>query len=107
MFVPHIGIPLASDEQNQGCGLCLPMGYFIFEPINVNANAPGGACVLRTFADVGAFMLNAVELPRRLSPYWNAVRRDLVQARSGVRRAEVHQATRDALAAEVWLAGGE
>jgi len=49
-------------------------------------------------------MLNAVDLPRRLSPHWNAVRQDLVQARSGARRAEVHQATRDALAAEGWLA---
>jgi len=104
MFVPQIGIPLASDEQNQGCGLYLPMGVFIFEPISVNASAPGGARVLRTFADVGAFMLNAVDLPRRLSPHWNAVRQDLVQARSGARRAEVHQATRDALAAEGWLA---
>ena len=104
MFVPQIGIPLASDEQNQGCGLYLPMGVFIFEPISVSASAPGGARVLRTFADVGAFMLNAVDLPRRLSPHWNAVRQDLVQARSGARRAEVHQATRDALAAEGWLA---
>jgi hypothetical protein len=80
------------------------MGYFVFEPISINASAPGGACVLRTFADVGAFMLNAVDLPRRLSPPWNAVRRDLVQARFGARRAEVHQAMRDALAAEGWLA---
>jgi hypothetical protein len=80
------------------------MGYFVFEPINVNASAPGGACVLRTFADVGAFILNAVDLQHRLSPHWNAVRRDLVQARFGAKRAEVHQAMRDALAAEGWLA---
>jgi hypothetical protein len=80
------------------------MGLFIFEPISVNASAPGGACVLRTFGDIGAFMLNAVDLPRRLSPHWNVVRRDLVQARFGARRAEVHQAMRDALAAEGWLA---
>jgi hypothetical protein len=80
------------------------MGYFVFEPISINASAPGGACVLRTFADVGAFILKAVELPRRLSPHWNVVRRDLVQARFGAMRAEVHQAMRDALASEGWLA---
>jgi hypothetical protein len=92
-----------ADEQNQGFGLYLPMGYFVFEPIHVNANAPGGACVLRTFADVGAFILIAVDAPHRLSPHWNAVRGDLVQARFGARRAEVHKAMRDALAAEGWL----
>jgi hypothetical protein len=78
------------------------MGLFIFEPIHVNANAAGGAGVLRTFADVGTFILIAVNAPR-LSPHWNAVRRDLVQARFGARRAEVHHAMRDALAAEGWL----
>jgi cold shock protein len=52
-----------------GGGCYLPMGLFVFEPIHVNANAPGGACVLRTFAEVGAFVLNAVDLPRRLSPH--------------------------------------
>lgn len=81
------------------------MGYFVFEPISINASAPGGACVLRTFADVGAFILNAVDLQRRLSPHWSAVRQDLVQARFGARRAEAHQAMRDALAAEGWLTG--
>ena len=39
------------------------MGVYVFEPIDVNANAPGGARVLRTFADVGAFILIAVDLP--------------------------------------------
>src|SRR5437868_3278018 len=29
------------------------MNQFIFEPIRVNSNAPGGACILRTFGDVG------------------------------------------------------
>jgi hypothetical protein len=101
--VLQIGVPLASDEQNQGFGLYLPMGVFVFEPIHVNANAPGGACVLTTFADVGAFILIAVDAPHRLSPYWNAVRGDLVQARFGARRAEGHQAMREALAAEGWL----
>jgi hypothetical protein len=76
------------------------MGVFVFEPIHVNANAPGGPCALRTFADVGAFVLNAVDLPRRLSPHWSDVRRDLVQARFGARRAEAHQAMREALAVE-------
>jgi hypothetical protein len=79
------------------------MGLFVFEPIHVNANAPGGARVLRTLADVGAFILIAVDEPPRL-PHWNAVRGDLVQARFGARRAEAHQAMRDALAAEGWLA---
>jgi hypothetical protein len=81
------------------------MCVFVFEPIHSNPNATGGACVLRTFADVGAFILIAVNPPRRLSPHWNTVRADLVQARFGARRAEVHQAMRDALAAEGWLAG--
>jgi hypothetical protein len=80
------------------------MGEFIFEPIKVNSTAPGGACVLRTFDDVGAFVLMRVDIPRRLSGHWNTVRQDLVQARFGARRAAVHQATRDALAAEGWLA---
>jgi hypothetical protein len=67
---------------------------------SVTANAPGWACVLRTFRDVGAFILIAVDPSRRLSPLRNAVREDLVQARFGARRVEVHQAMRDALAAE-------
>jgi hypothetical protein len=60
--------------------------------------------VLRTFDDVGGFILNKVDLPRRLSPRWNAVRQDRPQARFGARRTEVHQAMRDAFAAEGWLA---
>jgi hypothetical protein len=82
------------------------MREFNFDPIEVNSAAPGGACTLRTFDEIGAFILSAVELPRRLSPHWNAVRRDLVQARFGARRAEVHQAMREALAAEGWLEDG-
>jgi len=96
---------VCSRRTNLGGRRYLPMGLFVFEPIHVNANAPGGACVLRTFADVGAFVLISVDLPRRLSPHWSAVRGDLVQARFGARRAEAHQALRDALAAEGWLAG--
>lgn len=80
------------------------MGEFIFEPIKVNSSAPGGPCVLRTFDDVGAFILTNVDMPRRLSRHWQAVRQDLLQARFGARRAEVHAAMRDALSEEGWLA---
>jgi hypothetical protein len=80
------------------------MTEFIFEPIEVNSTAPGGAVTLRTFDDIGLFILTSVDVTRRLSPRWNAVRWDLVQTRFGKRRAEVHQATRHALAAEGWLA---
>ena len=79
------------------------MREFNFDPIEVNSAAPGGACTLRTFDEIGAFILSAVELPRRLSPHWLAVRQDLAQARFGARRVEVHAAVRDALAAEGWL----
>jgi hypothetical protein len=79
------------------------MGEFNFEPIMVNSSAPAGACVLRTFDDVGAFILQNVETARRKSPLWQVVRQDLSQARFGVRRAEVHQAIRDALSEEGWL----
>ncbi len=80
-----------------------PMREFKFEPIEVNSNAPGGACVLRTFDDVGVFILNRVDIPRRLSPHWLAVRQDLAQARFGARRVEVHAAVREALAVEGWI----
>jgi len=45
-----------------------------------------------------------VDLQRRQTGYWQIVRRDLMQARFGARRAEVHAAMREALAAEGWLA---
>jgi hypothetical protein len=80
------------------------MREFNFEPIPVNSSAPKGACVIRSFDDIGAFILNSVDLPRRLSGHWQKVRRDLVQARFGAKRAEVHAAMRNALAAEGWLA---
>jgi hypothetical protein len=70
----------------------------------VNSTAPGGACTLRTFDDTGAFILNRVDVPRRLSGHWHAVRQDLPQVRFGARRAKVHAAMRAALAAEEWLA---
>ena len=76
---------------------------FKFQPIAVNENAPGGACVIRTFDDVGAFILNKVDVQRRMAPHWGAVRQDLSQARFGARRAEVHLAMRDALMEEGWL----
>jgi hypothetical protein len=79
------------------------MREFGFEPIRINSRAPGGERVLTTFSDIGEFILTSVDVPYRLSPHWNAVRRDLVQARFGARRREVHQAMRDALAMEGWL----
>jgi hypothetical protein len=42
------------------------MGEFNFEPIIVDSSAPGGACTLRTFDDIGTFILNRVDVPRRL-----------------------------------------
>src|ERR1700722_13392407 len=57
------------------------MGEFNFEPIIVNSTAPGGACTLRTFDVIGTFILNRVNVPRRLSGHWQAVRQDLPQAR--------------------------
>jgi hypothetical protein len=80
------------------------MSEFIFEPIKVNENAPGGACVLRTFDDIGAFILIKVDVERGRTPYWYSVRQDLLQARFGARRAQVHEAMRYALWAEGWLA---
>jgi hypothetical protein len=72
-------------------------GTFRFQPIAVNANAPKGACILRTFDDISAFILTNVEQQRGLTPHWIAVRRDLLQARYGARRDEVHEAMRNAL----------
>jgi hypothetical protein len=80
------------------------MGQFSFGPIKVNASAPGGECVLRTFDDVGAFILMQVDTPRRKSPHWQAVRQDLAQARFGARQAETHRAMRRALSEESWIA---
>ena len=70
------------------------MREFKFEPLKVNSTAPGGACVLRTFDDIGTFILNNVDLQRRQTGYWQIVRQDLMQARFGARRAEVHAAMR-------------
>jgi hypothetical protein len=80
------------------------MREFKFEPLKVNSTAPGGACVFRTFDDIGTFILNKVDLQRRQTGYWQIVRQDLMQARFGARRAEVHAAMREALLAKEWLA---
>jgi hypothetical protein len=50
-------------------------------------------------------ILNNVDIKSRLSGHWQAVRQDLMQARFGARRAEVHGAMRHALFVEGWLAG--
>jgi hypothetical protein len=83
------------------------MGEFNSQPI-VNSTAPGGACTLLTFDDIGTFILSRVDVPRRLY----VVYRDLgmpstalaVGPRFGARRAKVHAAMRNALAVEGWLA---
>jgi hypothetical protein len=80
------------------------MRDFKFEPIEVNSTAPGRERVLRTFEDIAAFVVDALDTPRRQSTRWLAIQADLFRARFGTRRAEVQQATRDALAAEGWLA---
>jgi hypothetical protein len=80
------------------------MTDFKFEPIRVNAEAPGGARVLKTFDDVGAFILTNLDLARRTSPHWFVVRRDLARARFGAKRRDVHGAIRLALAKDGWLA---
>jgi hypothetical protein len=76
---------------------------FKFQPIIINRAAPGGACVLRTFDDISAFIVNSVDIGHRLAPHWTAVRQSLSLARFGVRRAEVHEAMCQALAIEGWL----
>jgi hypothetical protein len=75
-----------------------------FEPIRLNAKAPGGERVLKSFDDVGAFILMRVEKNFRELPWWLAVRKDLPQARFGARQKETHAAMRAALAEEGWLA---
>ena len=79
------------------------MDQFIFEPIGVNSDAPGGACILRTFDDVGAFILNNADTKNRRLAHWQAVLQHLPQARFGARRAEAHAAMRDALFVKGWL----
>jgi hypothetical protein len=66
------------------------MAEFIFQPIKVNSIAPGGACVLRTFDDVGAFILLNVGISRRKSQSWQAVRQS--QAGFGARAGLIDSA---------------
>jgi hypothetical protein len=75
-----------------------------FEPIRLNARAPGGERVLKSFDDIGAFILMRVELRFRELPWWQVVRKDLAQARLGVRQKQTHAAMRNALWEEGWLA---
>jgi hypothetical protein len=75
-----------------------------FEPIRLNARAPRGERVLKSFDDIGAFILMRVELRFRELPWWQAVRKELAQARFGARQKDTHAAMRDALWEEGWLA---
>jgi hypothetical protein len=75
-----------------------------FEPIRLNAEAPGGERVLKSFDDIGAFILMRVETSLLELPRWQSVRRDLPQARFGARQKETHAAMRAALSEEGWLA---
>ena len=75
-----------------------------FEPIRLNAKAPGGERVLKSFDDIGAFILMRVEMRFRELPWWQAVLKDLPQARFGARQKETRAAMRAALAEEGWLA---
>jgi len=86
-----------------GIGSVTGAGAFKFQPIIINRAAPGGGCALRTFDDIGAFIVNSVDIGHRLAPHWTAVRQDLSLDRFGARRAEVHEAMRQALAIEGWL----
>ena len=75
-----------------------------FEPIRLNAKAPGGERVLKSFDDIGAFILMRVDIRVRELPRWQAVRRELPQARFGARQKETHAAMRAVLREEGWLA---
>src|ERR1035437_9800943 len=75
-----------------------------FEPIRLNTKAPGGERVLKSFDDIGAFILMRVETNFRKLPWWQAVLKDLPQARFGARQKETHAAMRAALSEEGWLA---
>jgi hypothetical protein len=75
-----------------------------FEPIRLNAKAPGGERVLKSYDDIGAFILMRVEMGFRELAWWQAVLKDLPQARFGARQKETHAAMRAALTEEGWLA---
>jgi hypothetical protein len=79
------------------------MGDFVFEPIRVNERAPGGERILRSFYDIGAFILTSVDVTVRQSQWWRALRKELPQVRFGARHAEAYEAVRRALMEEGWL----
>jgi len=75
-----------------------------FEPLRLNSKAPGGESVLKSFEDIRTFILMRAEVKFRSLPSWQAVRKELPQARFGARRKETYLATRAALSEEGWLA---
>jgi hypothetical protein len=75
-----------------------------FEPIRINGKAPGGERVLKGFDDITTFILVRVEPRFRELSWWQIVRSELLQARSGARQKEAHAAMCAALAEERWLA---
>jgi hypothetical protein len=107
-----VGLPALNGGQGkQGIGMaqngCRGVSYFmaeeVFEPIKLNAKAPGGERVLRSFDDIRAFILMRVEIRFRELPWWQAVRKELPQTRFGARQKETHAAMRAALWEERWL----
>jgi hypothetical protein len=79
------------------------MDDFVFEPIRVNERAPGGERILRSFDDIGAFILTSVDVTLRQSQWWRALRKELPQVRFGARHGEAYEAARRALMEEGWL----
>jgi hypothetical protein len=75
-----------------------------FEPLRLNSKAPGGERVLKSFDVIGTFILTRAEVNFRSLPSWQAVRKELPQARFGARRKETYVAMRAALSEEGWLA---
>ena len=57
------------------------MGEFKFEPIRVNSTAPGSASVLRTFDDIGAFILLNVDIPQRQTRHWQGKPSDRISCK--------------------------
>jgi hypothetical protein len=75
-----------------------------FEALRLNSKAPGGERVLKSFDDFGTFILTRAEVNFRSLRSWQAVRKELPQARFGARRKETYEAMRAALSEEGWLA---
>jgi hypothetical protein len=68
------------------------------EPIRLNVKARGDA--LKSFDEIGALIPMRVEIRFRELPWWQAVRKELPQARFGARQKETHAAMRAALLEE-------